>query len=225
MTTNNSKLGSVLIPIANRMGVRMGLVEADEVTKFKSLLYRSLPCIEWMGITDQNGYGVMSVRDKTTRRIFVHRLAWIIANGTIDPSTPFVCHHCDNPLCCNPEHLFLGTHNDNMADMARKGRAAKGDKNGSRLYPERRERGPIHQKKIYDAALCCEQNPKAKLTNDQTREIIRLYQLGHSGQELAERFGCGRSNIYNIVCGCSWRRLPGRTDLSEPKQARRAIPA
>lgn len=79
-------------------------------------------CWEWTGEVKANGYG--RIRRKVNHRdvhIPVHRAMWEALNGAILGGL-FVCHHCDNPRCCNPKHLFLGTHSDNMADCVAKGR-------------------------------------------------------------------------------------------------------
>lgn len=75
-------------------------------------------CWTWIGSTDKDGYGHFDSNSKT---IAGHRASWIVHNGEI-PNRLHVLHRCDNPPCCNPAHLFLGTHSDNMADGARKGR-------------------------------------------------------------------------------------------------------
>jgi hypothetical protein len=76
-------------------------------------------CWLWTGSTNGRGYGLFYVVGK--QRIFAHRLAWLISRGDI-PKGQEVCHRCDNGLCINPEHLFLGSHRDNHLDSVRKGR-------------------------------------------------------------------------------------------------------
>jgi hypothetical protein len=117
----------------------------------------------------------------------------------------FVCHRCDNPPCCNPAHLFVGTHADNMRDMAAKGRRARGDaawrpdrvprgdRNGARLHPERMLRG--------------EASPSAKLTEAQAREIKRLLSAGLGVMETARAVGQPFKRVMNIREGRAWAWL------------------
>jgi len=84
----------------------------------------STQCWDWQAQKDKDGYGVFSFNQ---RPIQAHRASFLIYKGDI-PRKFLVCHHCDNPSCVNPEHLFLGTNSDNMQDMLNKGRGnyAKG---------------------------------------------------------------------------------------------------
>ncbi len=87
-------------------------------------------CWLWTGAVDRYGYGRLKVvSDIDDRRVVAraHRIAWVIRFGSI-PVGLCVLHHCDNPPCVNPDHLFLGTQGDNSRDKARKGRGLKSKK-------------------------------------------------------------------------------------------------
>lgn len=100
-------------------------------------------CWIWTGNKFKDGYGSFSFRDRPHR---AHRVSWIHFNGKRIPDGCYVCHSCDNPLCVNPKHLWVGTPTDNVRDMISKGRAKpipKGVKwnithckNGHELTPE-----------------------------------------------------------------------------------------
>jgi len=138
-------------------------------------------CWEYTGGCDGDGYGVIVINGKQCR---THRLSMILAGHDI-PAGYFVCHHCDNPPCCNPEHLFIGTLQDNNRDMHNKGRHAQGEK--------------VHL---------------AKLTNDQARAIraeARLGVRGRSGggniKELAERYNVTGQTIRNIAKNKTYQNI------------------
>ena len=91
-------------------------------------------CWIWNGCLDKNGYGRVSPRDRKlglSCTFFAHRLSYEINVGPTEGL--FVCHKCDNPRCVKPEHLFLGTNEDNVSDRVRKGRNGR---TGNRYRPE-----------------------------------------------------------------------------------------
>ena len=99
------------------------------VERFWSEVDRRSPgeCWPWVGYRDSFGYGVFKHRGVKLR---ANRVA-LELSGTDIPDGFMACHHCDQPECVNPDHLFVGSHRDNMDDMAGKGRAPRGERSGN----------------------------------------------------------------------------------------------
>jgi hypothetical protein len=92
-------------------------------------------CWKWVAGVSNTGYGSFGINNINYAS---HRVAWMLTNGDI-PDGMCVCHKCDNRLCCNPDHLFLGTLNDNNQDMKQKGRnsAGRGEQSGNHKFTEK----------------------------------------------------------------------------------------
>ena len=102
-------------------GVNDALITAKIEARFWSKVDKKPSgCWEWLGHRNEKGYGHFAIVGQYPRA--AHRVAYRLANGHFDDSL-FVCHRCDNPSCVNPDHLFLGTQQDNMDDMVQKGRS------------------------------------------------------------------------------------------------------
>jgi DNA-binding transcriptional regulator YiaG len=126
-------------------------------------------CWLWIAAKDKRGYGEIRWNNHMA---IASRVAWELTNGSI-PDCLCVCHHCDNPSCVNPSHLFLGTQKDNLSDCQKKGRRnwVRGEK-----------------------------HPSCKLSDKQVAEIRQLYATGEISQPaLAQRFGVGIRQVWGIL--------------------------
>lgn len=95
----------------------------EEIERFWSKTEKTLlGCIEWQGWKNEKGYGRMKIGNCVW---FTHRIAWILANLKMLEPTDIIMHWCDNPRCCNPDHLIVGTIKQNNADRDIKGRRGK----------------------------------------------------------------------------------------------------
>lgn len=136
-------------------------------------------CWEWYAaVYPGTGYGAFDAKPFGTS--LAHRIAYQLFYEEILSRDECVCHRCDNRLCVNPIHLFKGSHADNMADMARKGRAA-------------RQQGVAH--------------PGAKLTDDDVIRLCQMYRDGVHRHDIAQTFGIKPITVSAIALGRNWTHL------------------
>lgn len=138
-------------------------------------------CVEWTGCIGSRGYGVIKINK---RQVYAHRVSWELHCGRIPRGRGYhgtcVLHRCDNPRCVKPDHLFLGTMADNIADRDAKRRAPdfKGHRNGN-----------------------------ASLTDDIVRGIRRALSAGEMGSVIADRLGVSRTCVSKIKLGLRWAHV------------------
>lgn len=137
-------------------------------------------CWNWSGNKYGSGYGMMRVGTYGINRMqcAAHRISYVLFKGEIPPGL-LVCHHCDNRACVNPEHLFVGTYDDNAKDASKKGRVAHGN-----------------------------QQPISKLNPDAVRAMRRIYNNGGiSFKKLGAEFGVKPDAAWKAVRGFTWKRV------------------
>lgn len=135
-------------------------------------------CWEWQGMRTATGYGIVARPGKHGRTITAHRYSYELHIGPI-PEGMLVCHKCDNPPCCNPNHLFIGTIAENQQDMAEKGRSRYG-----------------------------ENHWRHKLTTQDVKAIRELYaDAGWPMRQLANHFGVSESAIFKTIKRKSWKHV------------------
>lgn len=159
------------------MGSKNGTLEE----RFWTKVDKNGPNGCWLWVANKvRGYGRVWCSERNM--LLSHRVSWELHNGTI-PEGMEVCHSCDNPPCCNPDHLFLGTHKSNMLDMVSKKRqdTARGEKNG-----------------------------QAKLNQEKVLKIRELCQAGlMSVRAIARQFDVDPALVRRIFQRKAWKHVVG----------------
>lgn len=136
-------------------------------------------CWLWMSHVDRDGYGHFQFRhNKDKQKIRAHRVSYMLANNCVVDSDVFVCHKCDNRACVNPNHLYLGDNNTNIADCVLRGRTARGVK-----------------------------NTNSKLTEEQVLRIKLKLADSQSRGSIAKEFDVSKSTISYIANNRTWKHV------------------
>ncbi len=179
--------------------------EQEAIAAFWSKIDRSEveSCWPWFGGKLQSGYGGAWWRGRHTGS---HRVAYELANGPI-PGGLQVLHRCDNPPCCNPAHLFIGTHLDNMRDKVDKGRQP------ATFLPfpdENRSRGADHwSNKRPELRSTGTKNGNAKLDDSKVLSMRSARSAGEPFRSIARRYGVSLATAQAAIKGETWAHVPG----------------
>lgn len=168
---------STVCRTAGTAGERRSTYRRERVTlseRFWSKVKKSRGCWEWIGAKDGAGYGYLGTT-RGQKPLKAHRVSYELNIGPIGGL--HVCHKCDNPICVNPAHLFLGTMQDNMADKMAKGRG--GQLSGERHF-------------------------KAKTTRAMAKKIHEMRKQGTSQQAIADSLGVSQNCVSKILSGNHW---------------------
>lgn len=169
-------------------------------------------CWPWTASVNNHGYGRMRVNGKL---VYAQRLSYIIHFGEIEKGSGYhgicVLHKCDNPLCVNPNHLFLGTHKNNMEDKTNKKRcnSAIGINHGSVTKPGRQPSGDCHwSRKFPDKVKHGADNGNSTLNNKSVIKMRKMYKSGSFTQKsLAIIFNTDQTNVSMIVNRKTWKHI------------------
>lgn len=195
-------------------------LNTQQINRFwaRVLIVDKVSCWLWAGICSSHGYGQVSINDDTFN---AHRISYYLTNPTFDQILN-VCHTCDNRICCNPHHLFAATQQENLLDMVRKGRSAKGAKHGSRLHPERvargerngsrtkphrMPRGERHGSKTQPQRMPRgEVNGMSKLTSGLVQRL-RANEQNKTAKEMAREIGVSSSTVARVLRRTTWKHV------------------
>ena len=157
------------------------------------------PCWIWTGATDKSGYGYVMWDGKVVR---THRLAYQLHHEVELPrqaptktTRTLVLHTCDNPPCCNPAHLWLGSNKENRDDCISKGRnnTPRGDMHNYRRMPECMARGSRH--------------PRTKLTESDVLNIRTRIATGEMLTAIGDAFGVTKHVVWSIKERITWKHI------------------